>query len=92
MTSASPLTPQAALGWLRSLSIDITSAAVLDARGGVLAGDTALARAEPATGAAPGLISARSEDHAIVVLVGPRALQRLVRADLQAALEALASR
>jgi hypothetical protein len=99
MTSASSLTPHAALGWLRSLSIDITTAAVLDARGGVLAGDAALAgegaiagEAAGVTGAPPGLISARSEHHAIVVRVGPMALGRLVRADLQAALEALVSR
>ncbi|HEY7618913.1 MAG TPA: hypothetical protein VH834_04030 [Solirubrobacteraceae bacterium] len=87
MTSGSPLTPGAALGWLRSLSIDITAAAVLDANGAVLAGDPALADAAPAH-----LISARSERHAIVVRVGPRALERLVRADLQAALEALEHR
>jgi hypothetical protein len=107
MTSASSLTPHAALGWLRSLSIDITAAAVLDATGAVLAGDAALAgegatsgqsalgaaaSSRTATGAPPGLISARSERHAIVLRIGPRALERLVRADLQAALEALESR
>jgi hypothetical protein len=92
MTLASPLTPNAALGWLRSLSIDITAAVVLDATGAVLAGDAALAGEGAATGAQPGLISARSERHAIVVHIGPRALERLVRADLQAALEALESR
>ena len=92
MTSASPLTPHAALGWLRSLSIDITAAAVLDATGGVLAGDAALATEAFATGAPTGHISARSEHHAIVVRVGPMALERLVRADVQAALEALESR
>jgi hypothetical protein len=96
MTSAASLTPHAALGWLRSLSIDITAAAVLDANGAVLAGDAVLARdaalASDAAPAAPGLISARSDRHAIVVRVGPRALERLVRADVQAALAALQSR
>ena len=99
MTSASTLTPHAALGWLRSMSIDITAAAVLDARGGALAGDATLAGegtiaggAVGVTSAKPGLISARSEHRAIVVRVGPMALGRLVRADLQAALEALVSR
>ena len=132
--TGSALTPHAALGWLRSLSIDISAAAILDANGAVLAGDSEPARSGPATrprevgdaasagdselarsgpvarpreagdaastgdaerarsGARPHLISARSERHAIVVQVGPRALERLVRADLQAVLEALASR
>jgi len=96
MTQRSALTPHAALGWLGSLSIDIAAAAVLDANGAVLAGDPALERAgdpavEPA-GGGPGLISARSDRHAIVVRIGPKALERLVRADLQAALEALERR
>jgi hypothetical protein len=104
----SPLTPHAALGWLRSLSIDITAAAVLDADGNVLAGDPALALAAgadagdaaPASDAAlasdaapagdrTGLLIARSDRHAIVARTGPKALERLTRADLQAALAAL---
>jgi hypothetical protein len=98
----SPLTPHAALGWLRSLSIDITAAAVLDADGNVLAGDPALAHAgearasdavqsadAPPAGDRTGLLIARSDRHAIVARTGPKALERLTRADLQAALAAL---
>jgi hypothetical protein len=86
MTKGSPpLGPDAALGWLRSLSVDIRAAAVLDASGGVLAGDAALA------GAAPGrrVLVARSARHAIIVRHGRRALQGLLRADMDAALAAL---
>jgi hypothetical protein len=88
MTARSPLTPQAALGWLGSLSVDIRAAAVLDASGAVLAGDPGLADAHEAAG----LVSARSEHYAIVAQVGPKALERLLRADLNAALEALEAR
>jgi len=88
MTARSPLTPQAALGWLGSLSVDIRAAAVLDASGAVLAGDPALADG----GDGAGLVSARSEHYAIVARVGPKALERLLRADLNAALEALEAR
>jgi hypothetical protein len=87
MTPRSPLTPHAALGWLRSLSIDLRALAILDADGAVLAGDAALAGARET-----GLIVARSGHHAIVVRPGPKALERLVRADVQAALEALEPR
>jgi hypothetical protein len=86
MTNGSPpLTPEAALGWLRSLSVDIRSAAVLDIAGAVLAGDRRLA------GAAPGrrVLVARSERHAIVVRHGRRAMVGLLRADMDAALGAL---
>jgi hypothetical protein len=83
-----PLTPHAALGWLQSLSIDLPSAAVLDADGAVLAGDPALARRADE----PGLIVARSERFAVVARPGPKALQRLARADVEAALEALERR
>jgi hypothetical protein len=91
----SPLTPHAALGWLRSLSIDITAAAVLDANGAVLAGDPALAHmgearvSDALAGDRTGLLIARSDRHAVVVRTGPKALERLTRADLQAALAAL---
>jgi hypothetical protein len=84
MTTRSALTPEGALGWLGSLSVDVRAAAVLDAAGAVLAGDPALARAE-----GPDVLVARSERHAIVVRTGPRPLERLLRADLQAALEGL---
>jgi hypothetical protein len=104
MTSGSPLTPHAALGWLGSLSIDIRALAILDASGVVLAGDAALATAGDAALATAGdpelaqaadtdgLIVARSGHHAIVARTGPKALARLVRADLQAAVEALEPR
>ena len=84
MTTRSALTPAGALGWLASLSIDVRAAAVLDATGAVLAGDPALAQA-----GGPDVMVARSERHAIVVRTGPRALKRLLQADLRAALEAL---
>jgi hypothetical protein len=85
MTTAPLLTPDAALGWLRSLSVDIREAAVLDASGALLAGDAALA------GASRGrqVLAARSERHAIVVRHGRRALEGLLRADVEAALAAL---
>jgi hypothetical protein len=87
VTTRSPLTPQAALGWLGSLSVDIRAAAVLDGSGAVLAGDPTLAGAPEGKG----VMTARSERHTIVVRAGPKALERLLRADLQAALEALES-
>jgi hypothetical protein len=106
MTPGSPLTPHAALGWLQSLSIDLRELAILDAEGAVLAGDAALARradaalaqganaalALGAEAADKRLIVARSGQHAIVVRPGPKALERLIRADLQAAVEALKPR
>ena len=85
MTTGSPLTPEAALGWLRSMSVDIREAAVLDASGALLAGDPALADAP--TGRR--LIVARSDRHAVVVRHGRRALEGLLRADMEAALAAL---
>jgi hypothetical protein len=85
MTTRSALTPAGALGWLATLSIDVRAAAVLDAAGTVLAGDPALAGA----GEGPDVMVARSERHAIVVRTGPRPLERLLRADLQAALMGL---
>jgi hypothetical protein len=85
MTTRAALTPEGALGWLGSLSIDVRAAAVLDAEGTVLAGDDALARA----GEGPDVVTARSQGHAIVVRTGPRPLRRLLEADLRAALAAL---
>jgi hypothetical protein len=85
MTTRAALTPAGALGWLASLSVDVRAAAVLDAGGAVLAGDPALAGEQEGAD----VIVARSERHAIVVRIGPRALKRLLRADLRAALEAL---
>ena len=86
MTKGSPpLGPDAALGWLRSLSVDIRAAAVLDASGAVVAGDPALADAAPGRR----VLVARSERHAIIVRHGRRALEGLLRADMDAALGAL---
>jgi hypothetical protein len=85
MTSGSPLSPEAALGWLRSLSLDIREAAVLDASGAVLAGDATLADAPRGRR----MLVARSERHAVVVRHGRRALEGLLRADMEAALAAL---
>ena len=86
MTKGSPpLGPDAALGWLRSLSVDIRAAAVLDASGAVVAGDPALADAAPGRR----VLVARSARHAIVVRHGRRALEGLLRADMDAALAAL---
>jgi hypothetical protein len=51
--SVAALSPEGALAWVRSLSIDVRAAAVLDASGAVLAGDPALgARAAEALRAA----------------------------------------
>jgi hypothetical protein len=85
MTTAPLLAPEAALGWLRSLSVDIREAAVLDASGAVLAGDGALA----GTPRGRRVLTARSEHHVIVVRHGRRALEGLLRADMEAALAAL---
>ena len=85
MTTRAALTPGGALGWLESLSIDVRAAAVLDADGGVLAGDPALAGVPDAKD----VIVARSEAHAIIVRTGPRPLKRLLRADLRTALDGL---
>ena len=84
MTARAALTPAGALGWLGSLSIDVRSAAVLDADGTVLAGDPGLAAA-----AGTDVIAVRSDRHAIVVRIGPKALKGLLTADLRAALDAL---
>jgi hypothetical protein len=85
MTTRAALTPAGALGWLRSLSIDVRAAAVLDADGTLLAGDPALAGAPEGEG----VMVARSDRHAIVVRTGPRPLTRLLQADLRTALEGL---
>ena len=85
MTTRAALTPAGALGWLESLSIDMRAAAVLDADGGVLAGDPALAGVREGGD----VIVARSDAFAIVVRTGPRALKRLLEADVRTALEGL---
>jgi hypothetical protein len=97
MTS-SALSPEAALAWVGSLSIDLRALAVLDAAGAVLAGDAGLGqRAAAALAAAPearevedgGLMAVRSARHAVAAAVGPLALRRVTRCDLAAAAGAL---
>jgi hypothetical protein len=93
------LSPAGALAWLASLSIDLRGAAVLDAAGAVLAGDAAVgaraAEAFAAAGAATSavhrgdLMAVRAGGHAVAVTVGPLALERVVRCDLEAAAGAL---
>jgi hypothetical protein len=97
--SARALSPAGALAWLESLSIDLRATAVLDARGACLAGDPELARrAEAVLDAGPDradearagdLLAVRSGRHTVAASLAPRALERLARADLRAALEAL---
>ena len=99
--TAGALAPAVALGWLRSLSIDLGAAAVLDARGALLAGDSALgARAAAALAGAPkarevsdgDLLVVRGGEHAVAAALGPRALRRLALFDLRAAAAALDGR
>jgi len=86
------LTPRGALGWLRTMSVDVRAAAVVGADGALLAGDPALLAAG-AQGADGGdVVVARSRSHTIVVRCGPCAIERLLRADLRTALDALAPR
>lgn len=99
--TAPALSPAGALAWLASLSIDLVATAVLDAGGGVLAGDEALgARAAGAladVAAGPGateahegdLLAVRAGGFAVAAALGPHALTRLVRCDLAAAAAAL---
>jgi hypothetical protein len=90
---AAPLTPGGAVAWLRSLSVDLRAVAVLDAAGALLAGDARLvARAAQAPDAElvdGERIVVASARHTVAAVVGPRALRRLARADLDAALKAL---
>ena len=83
MTTGPPLTPDAALGWLRSLSVDLEAIAILDASGAVVTGDFGL------TPESQGVRAARSEHFAVVVRPGPQAIPRLVGLDIRAALDAL---
>jgi len=96
--SASALSPEAAVAWMSSLSIDLRALAVLDASGAVLAGDAALGeRAATALAATPDaasleagdLLAVRSSRHTVAAAVGPLALRRLTRSDLAAAAAAL---
>jgi hypothetical protein len=81
------LRPEAALAWLRSLSTDLQAAAVLDARGTVVAGDAALG--PRAVAADPALVLARSASGAVAAQPGPRAFRRLLELDVRMALDAL---
>lgn len=96
------LTPAVALAYLGSLWVDLRGAAVLDAAGACLAGDTVVAEraAVLLTTAAPGraqrsqspggvLYAARSKAHGVAVLVGPEALEAVVVCDLLAVLDDL---
>jgi hypothetical protein len=102
--TAAGLSPEGALRWLASLSIDLRATAVLDASGAVLAGDAALgARAAAALGAAAGgaseavpaevgdgdLLAMRAGRHTVAAALGPHALRRVTRCDLAAAAVAL---
>ncbi|MEA2270691.1 MAG: hypothetical protein QOC64_3301 [Solirubrobacteraceae bacterium] len=102
--TAVALSPPAALAWLRSLSVDLSEAVVLDAAGAVLAGDSALAPRVVAALGPPGartgaegadvvdagdLLAVRSRRHAVAAAVGAHALRRLALADLRGALDAL---
>lgn len=86
------LTPDTAIAWLRSLSIDLLEVAVLDVRGDVLAGDGAireLVLKAPGEQRERGLLIVRSAHHVVAATVGPWALGRLAKADLRSALAAL---
>jgi hypothetical protein len=100
--SAAALSPAGALAWVRSLSIDVREAAVLDASGAVLAGDPALGvRAAAALSAADAadpaatevrdgdLMAVRAGGHAVAATLGGLALERVARHDLAAAARAL---
>jgi hypothetical protein len=100
--SGAALSPAGALAWLASLSVDLRATAVLDAAGGCLAGDAELGRRAAACLEAAGagakeardadLIAVRSDRHVVAAALGPKALERVTRADLWAALAALDGR
>lgn len=102
MTAA--LTPEIALAYLRELSADIRSGALLTAGGELLAGPAALAAPARALLAAAGdaaeievhtqdgiVFAARSAEHALVVVCGRYALPALARYDLRTVLADLAA-
>lgn len=101
MTSS--LTPELALDYLGSLWVDLRGAVVLDPDWSRVAGDAALtAQATALLVSATGggaersetphgvLYAARSDTHAVAVLVGPDALEAVVVCDLLAVLDDLA--
>lgn len=89
------LTPELALAYLGELSTDIRAGVVLDARGARLAGSEALAAPARELFAAAEtdlvevdtvrgtVVAARSERHALAVVVGRFALPALVRYDVR---------
>jgi hypothetical protein len=99
--SVSGLSPDGALAWLASLSIDLRATAVLDASGAVVAGDPALGERAAAALAATlaggaageardgGLLAVRAGGFAVTAALGPLALVRVSRCDLAAAAAAL---
>src|SRR5215207_9749761 len=101
LRSAMPpaLSPALALAYVRELSVDVSAVVVLDAAGGLLAGDPAVARAAAPLVAAgaelevvlpDGVVcAARDERHAVVAACGRFAVPGLVRSDLRAALAGL---
>jgi hypothetical protein len=103
MSPAPTLTPQLALDYLRELSADIRAGVVLDPQGALLAGPEHLAEAArelldaagdagelQVTTADGGVYAARSDRHAITVVVGRFALPSLIRYDLRLVLGDLA--
>ena len=100
--TAAALSPEGALAWIRSLSMDVRAAAVLDASGAVLAGDRALGERAAAALRAAGpaakavrdgdLMAVRAGGHAVAAALDGLALERLARCDLRAAAEALGER
>ena len=95
------LTPALALAYVRELSADVRAVVVLDAAGGVLAGDggrgrarlLAARRAAPSSSATDrGVVcAARDDRHALVAACGRFALPGIVRPDLRAVLGGLAA-
>jgi hypothetical protein len=89
------LTPEVALAYVRELSTDFRAGIVLNGALEPIAGDRELAEAAKALFEAhPGagelraqrLFAARGSGHAIVVVTGEFALQRVARGDLRTAL------
>lgn len=91
------LPPDLALDYLRALSTDVRSAAVLTADGVVVAGDPGLAplaAGVDGTSDVPGgrLHVARDAAHTVVVLAGPHALAGVLAEDLRTVLGDLPTR
>jgi hypothetical protein len=84
-----PVPVTAALGWLATMVPGLRAAAIVDARGAVLAGDGRLAPAIVAGVAPDGVTVARGARHAIAVEVTAPVLDGLLRRDLETALAVL---